>query len=144
MRILAALILLISLCSLAFASDVADSLVLKTGGGIFEPAFSVRLSASGTLTVTRTPTVNTAAKEFKRELGSAQRDHILALASDSSDFAIGCGKVADGTGAGMKVVYKGSEHTFNCDNAPQWPVGHATTTFLKDLNRLLPKDMQVF
>lgn len=144
MRILAALIILVSLCSLAYASDVADSLVLKTGGGIFEPAFAVRLSASGTLTVTKTRTVNTAAKDFKRELDSAQRDHIFALASGSNDFAVGCGKVADGTGAGMEVVYKGSLHTFNCDNAPQWPVGHATATFLKALNRLLPKDMQVF
>jgi hypothetical protein len=144
MRILATLIIFVSLCSLAYASDVAHSLVLKTGGGIFEPAFTVRLSASGTLTVTKTPTVNTPAKDFKRELGSVQRDHIFALASRSSDFAIGCGKVADGTGAGMKIIYKGSEHTFNCDNAPRWPVGHATATFLKTLNRLLPKDMQVF
>ena len=143
MRILASLIVLLSLCSWAYASDLEGSLVLKTGGGIFEPAFTVSLSASGTLVASKTRTVNTAAKQFKRDLGSAQRDQIFALASESTDFAVGCGQVADGTSAGMKVIYKGSEHTFSCDNAPQWPIGRATAAFLKTLNRLLPKDMQV-
>ena len=144
MRILASLIVLLSLCPWVHASDSEDSLVLKTGGGIFEPAFTVSLSAPGTLIASKTRTVNTAAKEFKRDLSSAQRDQMFALASESADFAVGCGQVAGGTGAGMKVIYKGSEHTFSCDNAPQWPVGHATAAFLKTLNRLLPEDMQVF
>lgn len=144
MRILASLPILLALFSSVYASDLEDSLVLRTGGSPFEPAFTVRLSASGSLNVTKTRTVDTAAAEFKGELDTTQRENIFALASNSADFTVGCGQVVDGTSSRMKVVFKGSEHTFSCNNAPQWPIGHATATFLKALNLLLPKDMQVF
>jgi hypothetical protein len=144
MRILASVMVFFSLCSCAYASGVGNSLVLETGGGIFEPAFTVRLSASGSLAVDKTRTVNTEAKEFTRTLGPTERDHIFVLAIKSSDFATDCDQVADGTSARMRVVYKGSVHTFSCQNAPKWPVGQATTKFLEAINRFLPEDMRVF
>ena len=144
MRIIATLIFLLSLCGVACAADAPDSLSLKTGGSIFASAFSVKLSASGKLNVEKTATPNERAKTFERQLSLAQSKEIFLLASQSSDFAVACDQVADGTGAGMRVTYEGVEKIYSCNNAAQWPVGAITTKLLATINRYLPKDMQVF
>ena len=144
MRILAILIFLLSVFGCARGTDAPDSLSLKTGGSIFSAAFDVQLSASGQLRAGKTATPNTRAKTFTHKLNAAQTQEILLLASKSNDFALGCGKVADGTSAGMRVIYHGIEHTFSCQGSPDWPRGAATRKLLSAINRYLPPDLQVF
>lgn len=144
MRIIAILIFLLSLSGAASATDAPNSLVLKTGGSIFSSAFSVKLSASGELDVEKTATPNERAKAFKRQLSLARTRELFMLASQSSDFAVACDQVADGTSAAMRVTYEGIEKTYSCNGSAQWPVGTITTKLLATINRYVPKDMQVF
>ena len=144
MRILATLIVLLSACGCAHGGDAPDSLLLKTGGSIFSAAFKVQLSATGQLHLDKTATPNSRAVSFNRNLTAAQAQEILLLASKSNDFAQGCGQVADGTSAGMRVTYHGLEQTFSCQGSPDWPRGAATTKLLSAINRYLPRELQVF
>ena len=144
MRILATLIFLFLVSGCARGVDASDSLLLRTGGSIFSAAFKVELSASGQLHVGKTATPNSRAKSFNRKLNAAQTQEILLLASKSNDFVLGCGKVADGTSAGMKIIYHGIDRSFSCQGSPDWPRGAATSKLLSAINRYLPTDLQVF
>ena len=144
MRIFAILALLLSAFGGAYGADAPNSLVLKTGGSIFHAAFEVRLSASGQLRVHKTSTPNSDAKTINKKLSAIQAQEIFLLASRSSDFALGCGQVADGTSAGMRITYRGTEQTFSCQGSPTWPRGATTRELLSAINQHLPHDLQVF
>ena len=144
MRMLALQLFTIGLCGCVQGSKIPDNLSLKTGGGIFEPSFSVKLSSSGQLDVAQSAVPSSPAKSLTLKLSAAQSSEIFLLASQSKDFALGCGQVADGTSAGMKIAYKGVVQTFSCHGAPKWPRGADTGKLLSAINKHLPDDLRVY
>ena len=141
---LALLAFTLGLCGCVQGSKAPDNLSLKTGGTIFEPSFSVKLSSAGQLAVEQSAVPSSPAKSLMLKLSAAQTGELFLLASQSKDFALGCGQVADGTSAGMRVVYNGVEQEFSCQGAPKWPRGAATGKLLSAINKHLPDDLRVY
>ena len=147
MKILATFALSLLACASSFASSgimPSDGLSLRIGGSPFEAQFTVELSTSGLLKARRFGPPNVTKKSVEIRLSKGQAEELITLASESTDFSSGCGKVADGTAASMTTTYLGVKNTFSCSGAPKWPAGNKTKAFLTTLNKRLPKDLQVF
>ncbi len=121
---------------------------LTTWGMPGSPRFTVTLSSAGELTVIRerfplTESGRTVTKVV-RVLRPADADQLGTLAQQATDFAKGCGTVADGTSARLRIDDSRGGTLRVCDNAVEWPVGSDTKAFLEHINANLPKDAHVF
>ena len=139
------------LAPVAVASEKADSVALhlRTGGGPpGSDRFDVQLGESGHLSVVRRrlPMTATGLTEtrYEADLPADQVQTLLTLAVAADDFSKGCGLVADGTDASLRVVRAGKETERTCEDASRWPVGSKARSFLDALNALLPSEMRVF
>ncbi len=126
------------------------ALELKTGGGVTGPFFTLVLSPSGTLSVTREAlpfaesksglTTNTASVQLLPQ----ETMQLLNIANSVDDFSQGCDSVGHGTSTHMRLTTHGKATEFSCNNARDWPVGPHTRELLSALNKHLPDGLQVF
>jgi hypothetical protein len=138
----AAILLIAFMCS---PGAYAESLRMYVGGGLpGSEAFDVSLHA-GRLIVTRSslPITRrglTTSSVTGHLSASAEHDLVVVAQNAATDFAQGCGAVADGTVASLSV---GGHELAQCQGAPQWPTGPRTRLLLRAINANLPTSIQV-
>jgi hypothetical protein len=114
-----------------------------------EPRFVVELFANGKLRVTReAPPFNDEGqmtkKVIERRIPRAKAERIFKLAADATDFAYGCGRVADGTSASLLLRNDVKEIHRTCHNADVWPNGKRARAMLNAINAVVPGEMRVY
>lgn len=134
--------------SALLAGESKPVLALWTHGGPGADQFVVRVTSSHHLSESHfsLPMTATGLTEAKHsgELTQEQFEKLISLALGSTDFDEGCGVVADGTSADLAVTSESGSTERTCRGASKWPVGSKTRSFLDALNRLLPREFNVF
>jgi hypothetical protein len=148
MRIIAFLVaalLSFSACRAESQPETVGTLELRVSGGFLGPAFVVSISDRGMLVVTRTDHGAATPETAQKQLSASERQEILLLASQSTDFNFGCDRaIPDGTNAVLRAAYSGRRFERQVALCGAWPSGPRTISLLSAISRHLPSDMQIF
>ena len=143
MRLRRTVLFLLILATPPAAAATGSRFELQTWGMPGTPRFTVTLSGAGDLTVVR-ESPGRAAKRAVKRLSPDHADSLARMAELSGDFATGCGTVADGTSARLRVETHDGPTTRLCEMAERWPLGEQTKSFIDRINGYLPMDLHVF
>jgi hypothetical protein len=129
-------------------TNAQDTLLLATWGRPSSPRFLIEVRGSGTLLVTKESSPITKSgltkKTVEKKIGPEAAGRILKLAKEANDFADGCKTVTDGTSADLLLLIEGKVTHRRCDMAKVWPKGQKTSLLVREINRSLSKEMQVY